>query len=255
MSGKYSLLALAGAVALTTGCNRLTGPSPVDARWDVYETQHFLLHVRPGSFANQNVDRFGVVLEDQYTVSVARLEGVLERKLFGFLYNPGEGGLAGGDNREGVAYPLTDAFKVGVAPPLESNFAVMAHEANHVIAEQILGRPGTSFVNEGLASALLSERYHQFGPTFAHAWVASRSDLPALSQLVDDEAWSGFDHDIAYNSSASFVAYLLDVHGPARFRRLWRASSGAFASQFGEVYGLTLAEAEVRWKAYARGAR
>ncbi len=45
-------------------------------------------------------------------------------------------------------------------PPLDPNlFGLLAHEANHVIVQNALGRPGTYFVNEGLASAVLSERF------------------------------------------------------------------------------------------------
>jgi len=234
-------------------CSSLTGPSPVDDRWRVHQTAHFLLYVRPDSFASQNVEVFGTVLEDQYAVSVTRLQAQFERRIFGFFFEPGEGGLAGGPTREGVAYPLTDAFKVVTAAPLDGNvYALMSHEANHVIAGQILGRPGTSFANEGLASALLSERYHELGSTFVHAWTADAGNLPPLSRLVDDEMWAQIDDVTKYNASASFIAYLLDTFGAGPFKQLWGASSGQFAGRLEEVYGVTLDQAQANWREYAR---
>lgn len=245
---------LAFLLTTNSACSSLTGPSPIDDRWQVHETAHFLLHVRPDSFASQHVEMFGTVLEDQYAVSLTRLESRLERRIFGFFYEPGDGGLAGGQSREGVAYPLTDAFKISTAPPLDDNvYALMCHEANHVIAEQVLGRPGTTFVNEGLASALLSERYHQLGSTFMHAWTAAARNLPPLSRLVDDAEWMQIDHATKYNASASFVAYLLDTHGAGPFKRLWGATSDQFAGRFQEAYGVTLDEAQTRWIAYVAG--
>jgi hypothetical protein len=66
-----------------------------------------------------------------------------------------------------------------------------------------LGRFGTSFMNEGLASAVISERYHANGPTFLHQWVdANRQRIPKLAILADDDQWSAVNAQVAYNASA-----------------------------------------------------
>ena len=254
MSARWStLVILVAGFAASAGCTSLAGPSPIDDRWVIHETTHFVIHVRPDAFASADVATFGSVLEDQYATSLTRLEARLEMRLFGFLFRPGEGGLRGGGVREGVAYPLTDSFKIGVAPPVDGNvYALMTHEANHVIAERVLGQPGTSFANEGLASALLSERYHTLGPSFFHAWVANRPNPPSIGQLIDDDAWTGVDHDTSYNSSASFLAYLIETHGPAPFARLYSARSSEFGRRFEEVYGQSLEEGEAAWREYLR---
>ena len=43
---------------------------------------------------------------------------------------------------------------------------------------------------EGLASAVMSERFHAGGKSFLYPWTA-RNDarIPPLSDLVDDEKW------------------------------------------------------------------
>jgi hypothetical protein len=248
--GLAALIALAGPLG-SAGCARLTGPSSIDDQWVLHESPHFLLHARPESFASQHAPYFADVLEDQLAVSLAVLDARYDGRLFGFFFGPGDGGLAGGRIREGVAFPLNGAFKLAVAPPLDDDVLVlMAHEANHVIAEHVLGRPGTSFVNEGLASALLSERYHQLGPTFLHAWAAAAESLPPLSRLVDDDAWDGIDQRTKYNASASFLAYLLETHGAVPFRQLWGVPSDRFEDRFREVYGQSLTASESAWQAF-----
>ena len=249
---RAAALGMAAAVAASAACGSLTGPSATDESWAEYEAPHFLLHVRPGSFGSQHVATFAEVLEDQREVSLARLEAQLDERLYGFFYEPGQGGLR--SLREGVAYPLNGTFTLVAAPPLDGNLLVlMSHEANHVIVEQVLGRPGTSFVNEGLASALLSERYHQLGPGFLHAWVAAAGELPPPSRLVDDDEWNRARQDEKYNVSASFLAYLLDAHGPAPFKQVYGASSKAFAAAFQTAYGMSLTEVEQRWREYVGG--
>lgn len=243
----------AAAMLAAAGCARFTGPSPVDGNWHTIETAHFTLHVRPGSFAEQHAAVFGEVLEDQLAVSVARLGAAYESRLLGFFYSfPGEGGLE--NQREGVAYPLTQSFKLVASPPLDGNlFVLMSHEANHVIARHLLGRPGTSFINEGLASALLSERHHALGPSFLHRWSAQTAGLPSIRDLADDDQWTGLDYQRKYNGSASFVAFLLETRGIEPFRHIYGASSGQFADRFREAYGLDLQEAETAWKAFIAG--
>jgi hypothetical protein len=249
--GLRAIALVAGLVAVP-GCNRFTGPSPVDGPWRVVETTHFALHVRPGSFAEQHVATFGDVLEDQRTVSLDRLGVGSEGRLLGFFYNfAGEGGLE--SSREGVAYPLTQSFKLVASPPLDANlFVLMSHEANHVIARQVLGRPGTSFVNEGLASALLSERYHQMGPSYLHRWCAETSGLPPVTDLIDDDKWSGLDYERKYNASASFLAFLLERYGAEPFRLIYGASSRQLRDRFGEAYGIGLDQAEAEWQEFLR---
>jgi hypothetical protein len=139
-------------------------------------------------------------------------------------------------------------------PPLDADlFALMNHEANHVISRHAIGRPGTSFANEGMASALLSERHLDVGPSFLHRWVGARvSSVPPIAALADDERWSGFDYQTRYNAAASFLAHLLDTDGPAKLRQLYVCESGEFASRFAAIYGRPLDEADAAWREHTR---
>jgi hypothetical protein len=97
----------------------------------------------------------------------------------------------------------------------------------------------------------LSERFHTQGRTFYYHWTAThRAQLPRIADLVNDDKWNSYDQQIAYNTSASFLAYLLETYGSAPMRRLYPASSAEFARAFSDAYGLTLQEAEAAWLAF-----
>jgi len=74
-----------------------------------------------------------------------------------------------------------------------------------------------------------------------------------LSALADDSRWGGFNQSMAYNASASFLAYLLERDGPDRLRQLYGVSSGEFEARFSQIYGRPLAQAETEWKEFCAG--
>jgi hypothetical protein len=246
-----TVVAIACALAPAAACNRVLGPSPVDSNWRVFETAHFSLHARPGTFAEQSAPTLGQVLDDQYDVTLRLLNASYDGRISGFLYNNAtDAGRA--SEHSGVAFPDTGAFNATATPPLDANlFALVAHEANHVVIVNALGRPGTSFANEGLASALISERYHPFGPHFYYQWTRGhRAQLVPLATLVNDADWPNANQNTAYSEAASFLAYLLETAGPAKLRQLFYARSGDFAARFNAIYGQPLADAEARWLAF-----
>jgi hypothetical protein len=107
-------------------------------------------------------------------------------------------------------------------------------------------------MNEGLASAVLSELYHQAGRQFLYSWTyANRGRLPAVSALVDDGQWPTSDSQAAYNASASFLAYLIDTYGHVPLRQLYYARSSEFAGRFREIYGRSVEDAEADWIRFA----
>ena len=248
-----ALALLSLAVSLTVSCTRFTGPAKLEEGWAVHESGHFQIHVRPGSFASQHVPRFAEVLEDQYAFTLRRLNASYEGQIAAFMHDKaGEEGLQ--SQRSGTAFPLTDAFRVTAVPPLDDNLLhVINHEANHVVIRNALGRPGTSFVNEGLASALMSPAHVQFHASFDHRWSSQHAaEIPPLTDLVDDEKWSGLNSQMAYKASSSFLAWLLDDGGPEQLRRIYGADSKRFAQAFQAAYGRPLDAAEAAWRAFVR---
>jgi predicted Zn-dependent protease DUF2268 len=241
-------LLVAGLGISLASCNAVLGPSSRDANWRVYDTTHFSLHVRPGSFAEQHAPGVGAMLDDQYDATLKALDAQFGGRVSAFLYNSaGDGNLEG--DHSGSAFPDTLSFEAAcVAPYDDSLLALLAHEANHVIIINALGRAGTYMMTEGLASAVLSERYQSLGRTYYYAWTKSHlSQLPPLATLVDDDKWHSVDENLAYSTSASFLAYLLETGGASRLRQLYSATSPQFASRFADIYGRSLVTAQAEW--------
>jgi hypothetical protein len=237
------------------GCHALLGPSEIDSNWRVIDSPHFAFHVRPGSFAEQNIATLIEVLEDQYAFALSALDIRYAGRISLFLFES----AADADEqseRSGTAYPDTEAARAIVSPPLETTFGLVAHESNHVIFYNGIGPPATSFMNEGLASAVKSERYHAGGKSFLYPWTA-RNDarIPPLTDLVDDDKWSDIDSQIAYNASASFLVYTLDLGGPDRLKQLQPAPSPEFAARFQQIYGKPLDQAEREWRTFCASFR
>jgi hypothetical protein len=111
-----------------------------------------------------------------------------------------------------------------------------------------LGRAGTFFFTEGLATAVLSERFHQTGRHFLFPWTrTNRAVLPRLTSLIDDGEWKKTPSDVAYRTSASFLAFLLDTYGADRLRQVYPLRSDRLPDQFAAVYGKSLDALEAEW--------
>jgi hypothetical protein len=252
MRGRPGIFTLALiAVGLTgAACNPILGPSSTDANWRIHESARFSLHVRPGSFAEQNADAIGQALDHQYDATLAALGAQFDQRVTAFLFNSADdAGLA--SNYSGVAYPETLAFRATAVPPLGVTLhSLLGHEANHVIIMGALGRAGTKMMNEGLASAVLSER-HSSGRSYYYTWTkAHRSEIPTLARLANDSDWEQVNENIAYSASASFLAYLLETRGAVQLRSVYYADSGDFAARIAAIYGRSLGEIEADWLAF-----
>ena len=256
MANKFRCLALVVTLAwMGQGCHTLLGPSSIDDNWRIVDTPHFAFHVRPGSFAEQNAARLEEVLEDRYAFVLSSLDIRYAGRISMFLF---ESAADAGEKfeRVGTAYPQTESVRAIVSPPLETTYHLVSHEANHVIQNNGIGRAATSFMNEGLASAVISERHHAGGKSFLYPWTA-RNDarIPPLSDLVDDDTWPDINSEVAYNASASFLAYTLDLGGPARLKQLHPVRSSDFAASFQQIYGRSLDQAERDWRAFCAAFR
>lgn len=233
-------------------CDAVFSPSQPDSNWTIHDSPRFALHVRPGSFAAEQAGYLAVVLEDQYDATLRMLGAEYGGRISGFLF-ASRVELDADFDRTGTAYSATESFSAVCVPPLDDGLqGLLAHETNHVILWNALGRPGTSFMNEGLASAVISERYHRAGRHFLYGWTtANRGRLPAISTLVDDGEWPTADAQTAYNASASFLAFLIDTQGHIPLRQLYYAHGDQFAGRFREIYGRTVEDAEAEWIRFA----
>ena len=251
MGARLRVTAIVLLAAVLTACQMSHSPSAPSGDWATYDSPRFTLYARPGSFAEGSAASLAEVLEEQYTYA-SSLFGLPEgRRVSVFLYNHGsEITPPLPEARAGVAFPETSALHVVAFAPFDDNLrSLLAHEANHIILNGGMGRPGTSFVNEGLASAVISERYAEVGRTFYARWAkANRARLVPLADLIDDDKWDSNSNN-GYNTSAAFLAYLIDQYGIAKLKQVYYASSADFARRAAEVYGKPLETLQAEWLA------
>lgn len=237
-----------------SGCEAVYGPTSPSVEWAAFESPRYILNARPGSFCESQAAALADVLEEQYTHTVAALQIEMGGRIAMFLYNSGgELNPPLPSARAGVAFPETNAVHAVCFAPLDNDLrALLTHEANHVIIQNGLGRAGTSFMNEGLASALVSERFGEIGPTLLHRWVRSNpTRVMAIADLVDDAKWNSNSNE-GYRSSASFLAFLIERHGASRLKLVYHARSSHLPARMQEVYGMPLAALEAEWRSALR---
>jgi hypothetical protein len=245
----------AKAVLLVTmlfsgGCETFYGPTSPSNDWAVFESARYTLNTRPGSFCESQAGSLAELLEDQYAHTVSVLQIEPGARISMFLYNSGsELTPPLSSPRSGVAFPETNAAHAVCVAPFDDDLrGLLAHEANHVIIQNGLGRAGTSFMNEGLASAVRSERFGNIGPAALHAWVRNNPGrVVPLAELIDDAKWNSNSSD-RYGSSASFLAFVIERYGAARLKQLYHASSAQLPGRMREVYGTAMEGLETEWR-------
>lgn len=233
-----------------SSCNQVLGPTRPDTNWRVHQTTHFALHARPGSFADENAARLGEILDEHYDRTRTVLGLAYDGRISAFLYDGWDD--ANPDmpsSRSGVGYPETEAVEVVCVPPLDGNLAgLLTHEANHVIMGRGIGRAGTSMMNEGMASAIMSPAHYPVLATAVHGWAREhRSELLSIAALSDDSRWEDFPEQFSYKSGASFALFLLERYGAASIRELYTVPSSAFGRRVNEIYGRSLEQLEADW--------
>jgi len=240
--------ALAALLATAGGCHTVLGPPPLEENWRMHPGPRVTFFVRPDSFAEQNVARLSEVIEDQYASTVRALGLSYAGHVSAYAYNSGAEADFVSDHA-GRAYPETESFRFVAVPPADGNlFHLMSHEANHVFVINGLGRAGTYGMTEGLASALVSETFHTSGRHFLFMWTRTqRAQVLPLARVYDNDQWKDLTPQSAYNTSASFLAWLLDTYGADRLRQIYGAPSDQFAARVNAVYGRALESLEADW--------
>ena len=245
------LRAIVIAALLVSACDVAYGPTSPTAEWSTHESARFTVHAKPGSFADANAAAMIEILDDQYAATSQQFGFPDGQHVWVFLYNRGsELTPPLPEARAGVAFPDTNALHAVAAAPLDDDLrTLLAHELNHVVLNNGLGRAGTSFMNEGLASAVISEHFAPIGRTALLEWARShRARVRKVSDLIDDSKWDSNSYD-GYQTSASFLAFLIDRYGVAALRRVYYARSSEFAARVAEIYGKPLEALEAEWLA------
>jgi hypothetical protein len=145
-----------------------------------------------------------------------------------------------------------------------------AHELTHLLVNEQLGRHHQGLFDEGLATRLGQELAQGVGwqgrtcADWARAGMA-HGDLPPLRSIVAASSfysppWTPKGGILFYGAACSFVGYVIEQYGAARFRGLLKNitcenqdDGGAVAARFEAAFGVSLDSADNAWRAKVSG--
>jgi hypothetical protein len=233
-------------VSLVAGCTAILGPSSIDDNWSRIERSRFVFFVRPGSFAEPQISVFNDAMEGQYAFTAGLFGDAIAAPIAVFVQSAAADGA---QDFGGSAYPTALTVHVVLRTPLDETLHVLRHELNHVMVGNAVGRPGTYFVNEGLADALAFQYAGEASVGTLHRWiVAHRADLPRTADLIDDDKWvSG---ELRYKASASLLTYLMHRGGVDSIRQFYNLPSRQLPDTLGQIYGAPIDAIERDWMAW-----
>lgn len=212
--------------------------------WTTVDSEHYCLHVIPGSTAYQAVEEIKQRREEGLVRILSFFQvpyGRADRIAYFFYESPLHKGLITGDQM--LAHAFTERGEVHAVYNQKTKVDGL-HEDAHIVLRQ-LGR-SCKFLEEGTAE------YIQRGDQ-VHGWYlqASASRPPCrVAELVDDAAFQASDLFLAYPLAASFVGFLIRRHGVEILKRLYRAPAAEVERAIVKLYDQPLAALEVEWQTF-----
>lgn len=209
------------------------------------ETEHYIFHAAPGSLAAQNVQVIAAEQEASYRYICHMLGLTTGQKIHYYLFN----------SREEVGREIERKFGIyspnnGCAVSENEIYAVYnqeikcigPHEDTHVLAFA-LGRPTSSFLEEGLACAMDV----QWWGIDNHTWTRyyrKNGSCPSINELLhmDWQAFGTLDCSVTYPVAGSFVTWLLLRFGREKFFQIYTAEDYDAAAE--NILGSKLDELE-----------
>lgn len=212
--------------------------------WMAVDSEHYRLHVIPGSTAHQAVEKLKQKREEGLTKILDFFQlpySRAERIVYFFYESPLHKGLITGDQM--LAHAFTARGEVHVVYNQKTQVDGL-HEDAHIILRP-LGRP-CKLLEEGTAEYIQrSDR--------VHAWYlrarASRSPC-RIAELIDDAAFQASDLFLTYPLAASFVGFLIQRRGVETFKQLYCAPAVDMERSVQKLYGQPLAALEADWRAF-----
>jgi hypothetical protein len=201
--------------------------------WDVQETEHFVFHQQPHAKLSAKERAKN---ESIYRQMSKKLGADLDTKVQYFRYasNAQKGDLTGDAGNAHVEWPST----------VHTLWPVDDHEIVHLLTAQ-WGETDSALLGEGVAVAM-GGTWHGLA---VHDWVAENHPerpVPDLGSIVRTADFRRADDAVTYPVAGSFVKWLIDTHGMAKFRSAY-AGEGGPAARLQATYGEDLATLQAQW--------
>lgn len=227
--------------------NALPRPE-VGATWVTAESACCHIHAISGTAAYRDLPQLLQTIETAVAQARRALNTELVEKLNIYLIDRviGQGGYAA--NAIVISYLDRQYSGRGL-------YEVVVHEAVHVLDRQFAPQRIT-FLAEGLAVWATGGHYKPENLPQRTAALVETGQYVPLGQLIDN--FYPTQHEVGYLQAATFVQYLIERDGWARFKAFYADVTANDAPTLAEAvdinvqiyYGLTLAEMEQEWLAH-----
>ena len=210
------------------------------SQWSARESTHFIFHCYPNSNAAGDMDTIVSEHESGLNNITSTLGVSYSGKINFYLYPSDD-----------ILYKMTrrdSGFSIVKENEVHSLYASseerqsVGHEMTHVITYWTIGEPSEALLGEGVAVAL-DQSGENLDETVSEL-IFTEMYVPLTSMLGDN--WFEQDSFAAYKESGSFVKFLIDSYGVAKFKQLYISQNFLVALQ--TLYGRGLTELEDDWK-------
>ena len=228
-----------------------------DQNWEIRETEHFYIHVRPNSAAARDIEFIISRLEEGFQKAVNYLQVQYRSKIMFFVYSSlQDKEQNSGFSGSGMAWPSLESG-AGFYESSQQYGAIGPHELVHILVYWTVGMQTSVALDEGIAVAVTgnymrSSEYPDGIPVhIAASQLNSMQMLKPINTMFDNQAWETVhdqDHVLYYNQSGSFVAYLVERYGIQSFKQFYtRASANEYKNSFRQIYGLSIDDFYQQW--------
>ncbi len=220
----------------------LSVPKPI--RWEEQETKNFVFHWLPG----HPMPEGSIPSQQAIFDNVAARLGVTSDVVIQYYFYPDTSTIRSILSLKGYEYVSWDDYEFHSINPNDN------HELVHFITDPV-GRPPRS-ISEGTVF-WINDDWNGVPLDEAVGRVVKAGALPSIGQLVEYSKMASLDPDAAFPAAASFVSFIVERWGTAKFIGLYAAANGVnsysdFATAFESVYKVPLAEVEAAWRTYLR---
>jgi|GEM_PF-1324948 len=230
-----------------------------DTNWLVSESVHYFIYYRLGSPAAEDIEEISENLDSCFTDVLNQLEVNYEAKIHYYLYNSKED-LQRNTRRDYFGFASRE-FQCA-AQIYSSRFTKLnAHETAHIIVCNTIGMPKLYFLEEGIAEAV-AHAHDEWSPGRLSLHCKAKmclylGRLFSLDTLADNDRFKEIYHSESghdyYVACGSFVRYLIDRYGLAKFKFLLpRAGENNYKKIFQEIYGKNIHDFEKEWHEFLR---
>lgn len=250
---KYFLVLLI-FIVFGSSCTQLVdSDNQNNTNWNTYDSEHYLIHVRPGGEAERSISDIRQEQEWAYNEIIDRLDANFNKKMLVYIYNSRED--LGETESTGLAHPGKNTIETIYNNDIKAIGVrgVSLHELTHVIAYHAWCPTDVPLFSEGLAvymddywlvPAMSAHDLHQISKNYLN-----QNRIPSVESMIEN--WDDVPAQVAYPVAGSFTKFLVTEYGLDTYRQLYcDARKYKYSSIFYDLYDKNLNDIQEEYRAF-----